>query len=85
MLASKLKFAKYSRSLKCHDIRYVHAKCKIKFAKLITPTSHIFQPYISFFSSKNLKKCKVEKVASGCDQCVWPVGVVAGCGHWVGH
>ena len=24
-------------------------------------------------------------VASGCDQCVWAVGVVAGHGHWVGH
>ena len=24
-------------------------------------------------------------VANGRDQCVWPVGVVAGCGHWVGH
>ena len=22
-------------------------------------------------------------MASECDQCVWPVGVVAGCGHWV--
>ena len=22
-------------------------------------------------------------MASGCDQCVWPVGVVAGYGHWV--
>ena len=52
---------------------------------LITPTSHIFQPYISFFSLKNVKKCKVENVASGCDQRVWQVGVVAGCGHWVGH
>ena len=27
----------------------------------------------------------MKNVASGCDQCVWPVGVVAGCGHWVGH
>ena len=24
-------------------------------------------------------------VASGYDQCMWSVGVVAGCGHWVGH
>ena len=24
-------------------------------------------------------------VASGCDQCVWVVGVVAGNGHWVEH
>ena len=32
------------------------------------------------------KKCgKDEDVASGCDQCVWSVGVVAGCGHWVEH
>ena len=23
-------------------------------------------------------------MASGCDQCVWPVGVVAGYGRWVG-
>ena len=34
-------------------------------------------------------KCKrnvrMKIVASGCDQCVWPVGVVTGCGHWVGH
>ena len=34
-------------------------------------------------------KCKrnvrMKIVASGCDQCMWPVGVVAGCGHWVGH
>ena len=34
-------------------------------------------------------KCKrnvrMKIVASGYDQCVWPVGVVAECGHWVGH
>ena len=24
-------------------------------------------------------------MASGCDQCVWAVGVVAGHGHWIGH
>ena len=24
-------------------------------------------------------------MASGCDQCVWAVGVLAGHGHWVGH
>ena len=24
-------------------------------------------------------------VASGCDQCMWAVGVVAGHGHWLGH
>ena len=24
-------------------------------------------------------------MASGCDQCMWAVGVVAGHGHWVGH
>ena len=22
-------------------------------------------------------------MASGCNQCVWPVGVVLGCGFWV--
>ena len=22
-------------------------------------------------------------MASGCDQCMWPVGVVSGCGQWV--
>ena len=42
---------------------------------LPTPTSHNFQPYISF----------LKIVASGCDQCVWAVGVVTGHGHWLGH
>ena len=28
---------------------------------------------------------RLKIVASGCDQCVWVVGVVAGHGHWVGH
>ena len=50
---------------------------------LITPTSHNFQPYISFtvqkFSQKRNVRLKI--VASGCDQWVWPVGVVVGCGH----
>ena len=31
------------------------------------------------------RNVRLKIVASGCDQCVWPVGVVAGCGHWVGH
>ena len=35
------------------------------------------------FGQKRNVRLKI--VASGCDQCVWPVGVVAGCGHWVGH
>ena len=28
---------------------------------------------------------RMKNVASGCDQCVWSVGLVAGCGHWVEH
>ena len=43
---------------------------------LITPTSHIFKPYISFFWCKRNVRLKI--VASGCDQCVWAVGVVTG-------
>ena len=27
---------------------------------------------------------RLKNVASGCDQCAWPVGVVTGCGHWGG-
>ena len=26
---------------------------------------------------------RLKNVASGCDQCVWPVGVVTGCGYLV--
>ena len=28
---------------------------------------------------------RLKIVASGCDQGVWAVGVVAGHGHWLGH
>ena len=54
---------------------------------LITPTSHNFKPYISFtvFNFGPERNVRFKIVASGCDQCMWPVGVVAGCGHWVGH
>ena len=49
---------------------------------LITPTSHIFQPYIknclNIFEGK--RNVRLKNVASGRDQCVWPVGVVAGWG-----
>ena len=31
------------------------------------------------------RNVRLKNVASGCDKCVWPVGVIAGCGHWVGH
>ena len=31
------------------------------------------------------RNVRLKIVASGCDQCVWPVGVVTGCGHWVGQ
>ena len=31
------------------------------------------------------RNVRMKIVASESDQCVWPVGVVAGCGHWVGH
>ena len=45
-----------------------------------------FQTYISFFSPnfkvQNKRNVKLNIVASGCDQSVWPIGVVAGCGHW---
>ena len=34
---------------------------------------------------RNKRNVRMKIVASECDQCVWPVGVVAGCGHWVGH
>ena len=53
---------------------------------LITPTSHNFKPYISFWAKiENCKRnVRLKIVASGCDQCVWPAGVVTGCGHWVG-
>ena len=51
-----------------------------KLHTLITPTSHNFQPYISFFG-QILKLQRLKIVASGCDQCVWAVGVVAGHGH----
>ena len=41
--------------------------------------------YISFFSPnfkvQNKRNVKLNIVASGCDQSVWPIGVVAGCGH----
>ena len=34
-------------------------------------------------------KCKrnvrLKIVAIGCDQCMWPVGVVGECGHWLVH
>ena len=45
-----------------------------------------FKTYISFFSPnfkvQNKRNVKLNIVASGCDQSVWPIGVVAGCGHW---
>ena len=41
---------------------------------LITPTSHNFQPYISSILAQRNVRFKI--VASGCDQCVWPVCVV---------
>ena len=31
------------------------------------------------------RNVRLKNVASGCDQCAWSVGVVAGHGHWVGH
>ena len=31
------------------------------------------------------RNVRLKIVVSGCDQCVWPVGVVAGYGHRVGH
>ena len=35
--------------------------------------------------AQNCKRnVRLKIVASECDQCVWPVGVVAGYGHWVG-
>ena len=45
------------------------------------------QTYISFFGKiLNCKRnVRLKIVASGCNQCVWAVGVVAGHGHWVGH
>ena len=39
--------------------------------------------FIKFGEKKRNVRLKI--VASGCDQSVWPVGVVTGCGHWVGH
>ena len=30
------------------------------------------------------RNVRLKIVASGCDQCVWPVGMAAGYGHWVG-
>ena len=49
---------------------------------LITPvpTSHNFQPYISFtvFNFSPERNLRFKIVASGCDQCVWPVDVVTG-------
>ena len=45
-----------------------------------------FKTYISFFSPnfkvQNKRNVKLNIVASGCDQSMWPIGVVAGCGHW---
>ena len=72
-----------------HMSRFVISECgKLHLnLALITPTRHNFQPDISFFGQiLNCKRnVRLKIVASGCDQCVWPVGVVAGCGHWVGH
>ena len=31
---------------------------------------------------QNKRNVRLNIVASGCDQSVWPIGVVAGCGHW---
>ena len=54
---------------------------------LITPTSHNFKTYISFtvFNFGAERNVRFKIVASGCDQCVLPVGVVPVCGHWVRH
>ena len=30
------------------------------------------------------RNIKLKVVASGCDQCMWPVGVVTGYDYWVG-
>ena len=53
----------------------------------ISTTSHNFKPYISFtvFNFGSERNIRFKIVASGCDQCIWPVGVVLECGHWVGH
>ena len=37
------------------------------------------------YELEHLQSTNTCEVGSGHDQCVWPVGVVAGCGHWVGH
>ena len=47
-----------------------------------------FNAILFFFFFKRLKykrNVRLKIVVSGCDQCVWPVGVVAVCGHWVRH
>ena len=31
------------------------------------------------------RNARLKIVANGCDQCLWPVDVVVGCGHRVGH
>ena len=41
---------------------------------------HVFKNLGQLLNCKRNVRLKI--VASGCDQCVWPVGVVAGCGHW---
>ena len=31
-----------------------------------------------------IRNVRLKNVASGCDQCMWPVSVVAGCGYSLG-
>ena len=50
------------------------------------PLAAIFNHTFIFLSPncKCKRNVRLKIVASGCDQSVCPVGVVAGCGHWVG-
>ena len=48
---------------------------------------HIYRHPCILLHFKTLQKrsVRMKNAASGFDQCVRPVGVVAGYGHWVGH
>ena len=48
-------------------------------------TLHILHFYSLFYILNCKRNVRLKIVASGCDQCLWPVGVVSGHGHWIGH
>ena len=65
-----------------HDIvkkRYENQGRDVKLVS-VTTDHHSMRHSVATPSDHTYWKCMVENVVSGCDQCMWPVGVVTGWG-----